>query len=280
MKTGTKASSLALVLVLIAPSALGEETRPRWEWGVAATAATLPHYRGSSYNENYLVPLPYFIYRGDVIKIGRDGVRGRLYETDRVRFDISAGATVPVSSDRDPLRQGMPDLAPSFELGPSLDITLSRPTPDSRLRARFAFRAAAAIDFDQVQGLGWVFHPHLDWRDANLAYGWSLRARLGPLYAHRNFHRYYYDVDPQYATAERPAYSTNGGYSGTSFSLSTSKRYTRMRIGAYLRYDDLTNAEFIDSPLVTTDQAVVAGVAIGWQLGESRKDVPRDLDVE
>ena len=275
-----RAGVLALALALLAPAALAEEVLPRWEWGLGVAGASLPHYRGSTYSETYALPLPYVVYRGEFLKIGRDGVRGRLYESDRVRFDISGGGSVPVSSDKDPLREGMPDLLPSVELGPSMDVTLFRPTEDRRLRVRFPFRAAAAVSFDEFEGLGWVFHPHLDWRDADFTNGWSLRARLGPLFAHRDFHRYYYDVAPQYATPERPAYSTDGGYSGTSFSLATSKRFTRLRVGAFLRYDNLAGAEFADSPLVETEHAVSGGIALVWRLGQSKTVVPRDVDVE
>lgn len=275
-----RACVLALALSLFASTALAQDMLPRWEWGVGVAGATLPHYRGSEYSENYAIPLPYVVYRGEVLKIGRDGVRGRLYESDRVRFDISGGGSVPVSSDDDPLREGMPDLLPSVELGPSMDITLFRPSDDRRLRLRLPFRAAAAVSFDEFEPLGWVFHPHLDWRDSDFHDGWSLRARLGPLFAYRDFHRYYYDVAPQYATPERPAYSTDGGYSGTSFSLATSKRFETLRIGAFVRYDNLANAEFADSPLVETEHAVSAGIALVWRLGKSRTVVPRDVDVE
>ncbi|MDX5334310.1 MAG: MipA/OmpV family protein [Gammaproteobacteria bacterium] len=262
------------------PAALAEELLPRKEWGIGAASASLPNYRGSTYSVTYTIPLPYVVYRGEVLKIDRDGVRGRLYETRRVRFDISGGGSVPVSSDKDPLREGMPDLLPSVELGPSMDITLFRPSPDSRVRARFPFRAAAAVGLDEAEGLGWVFHPHLDWRDADFAGGWSLRARLGPLFAHRDFHRYYYDVAPQYATPDRPAYRSDGGYSGTSLSIGTGKRFKRLRIGAFLRYDNLAGAEFADSPLVETEHAFSAGIALVWKLGQSREVVPRDVDVE
>ena len=269
-----------LALLLSTLPVAAEEVRPKWEWGVGVIGATLPHYRGSTHTETYVLPLPYVVYRGEVLKIGQDGVRGRVYESDRIRFDISADGSVPASSDKDPLRSGMPDLATGVELGPTMDVILSRPTPDTRLRARFPFRGAAAVDIDQVKGLGWVFHPQLDWRDADFINGWSLRARLGPLFAHRNFHQYYYNVDPQYATPDRPAYSTGTGYSGTSLVLSTTRHYQRLRLGAYLRYDNLAGAEFVDSPLVETEHAVIAGVAVAWELGRSRKAVARDVDVD
>ena len=76
------------------------ELRPKWELGVGATAFTLPDYRGSDERRDYLFPLPFFVYRGEKVRVDRQGMRGIFFETDRVQFDISLSGSPPVDSAR------------------------------------------------------------------------------------------------------------------------------------------------------------------------------------
>jgi len=47
------------------------ELRPEWEFGIGATAFTFPDYRGSDESRGYLLPFPYLIYRGDVLRVAQ-----------------------------------------------------------------------------------------------------------------------------------------------------------------------------------------------------------------
>jgi hypothetical protein len=57
-------------------------------------------YRGASSVHGYPLPVPYFIYRGDILQADRDGVHGRLLNQRYLEFDISANATAPVFSQQ------------------------------------------------------------------------------------------------------------------------------------------------------------------------------------
>jgi MipA family protein len=98
---------------------------------------------------------------------------------------------------------------------------------------------------------GWMFHPQLvlDFRNVQQS-GWHARLVGGLIYADQRYHQYIYDVAPQYATVTRPAYSAGAGYSGAQVMTTLSKRYDNFRIGGFMKWDDVSGAAFVDSPLV------------------------------
>lgn len=272
------ATMLAIMLgMAVAPVALAKDL-PLWELGLGAAGLWFPDYRGSDETRGYLLPLPYVVYRGEFLKADRNGIRGMLFNTDRLDLNISLNASQPVSSDRNDARSNMPDLKPSLEIGPSLDITLWR-TADRRtkLDLRLPVRAAFSIE-SSPRSLGWVASPRLNLDVADVAgqSGWNLGLLGGPIYATRRQHEYFYSVSPEFATPKRPAYSAPGGYSGTHLLAALSKRFPGYWVGGFVRYDTLKNAAFEDSPLVRRDSSVFAGVAIAWILGESSTKVDAD----
>jgi len=92
--------------------------------GVGISALSLPDYRGSDESSLYAIPFPYLVYRGTFLKADRNGIRGTFFGSDRIELNLSLGASLPVSSDDNPARQGMPDLQPTVEFGPALDLNL------------------------------------------------------------------------------------------------------------------------------------------------------------
>ena len=92
---------------------------------------------------------------------------------------------------------------------------------------------------------------------------------MGHTFADRKFHRYYYGVDPAYATAARPAYEARGGYAGWRALAATSRRFGNAWVGGFVRYDQLRGAAFDDSPLVRRTSAVTFGLGVSWILATS-----------
>jgi outer membrane protein len=274
--------SASLALLLCASASLAHaELRPEWEFGAGATAFTLPDYRGSDESRAYLLPFPYVIYRGDKLRVDRGGVRGVLFETDRVEFDLSMSATPPVDSDKNRARQGMPHLDPTLEVGPRLNFTMARDRArDWALTFRLPVRAVIATDLSHAEGAGYVAYPHLTLETRPVFFGgkWNLGLQAGPLFATGRYHRYFYAVDPQFATPERPAYEARGGYSGALALASITRRFRSVWVGAFARYDTLKGAAFESSPLMRRDYSVMAGVAFAWVFAESERKVEVDVD--
>ncbi len=264
---------LNLFLLTLIPSSVIADELPLWEFGLGAAPISFPDYRGSDERSAYVLPLPYIIYRGDRFKVDRDGPRGILFDTDRAELDISLNASIPVDSDNNNARRGMSDLDPTFEVGPVLKLKLTDPQADWPLRLDLPVRAVFATDFTDIEHVGWLFHPQL-WLDAPKIAGWNVSVGAGPIFADRSYHDYYYSVDSGAATATRPAFAADGGYSGTSLLAGTSRRFGNLWIGGFLRYDNLSGASFEDSPLVETDHYFAAGFAVAWIFAQSDERVP------
>jgi len=275
-----RAASLALLLCA-SISVARADLRPEWEIGAGASVFTLPDYRGSDESRGYVLPFPYVIYRGERFRVDRQGIRGIFFESDRVEVNLSVNATPPVDSEDNRAREGMPQLDPTLEIGPRLDVTLARDRArDWSFEVRLPVRAAIATDLSHTRHIGYVAYPHLHLFTRPVLAGvkWNLGLQAGPLYASRKYHDYFYAVDPAFATPERPAYEASGGYSGTLALVSLTRRFPRFWVGAFARYDTLKGAAFESSPLVRRDYSVMAGFAIAWVFMESGKKVDVDVD--
>ncbi|RJG07659.1 MipA/OmpV family protein [Noviherbaspirillum cavernae] len=279
MKSSIPTTKTALLLagLLTLPAAHAEQL-PLWEAGLGVATISLPNYRGADESGTYVLPAPYFVYRGDFFKADRDGIRSVFFESERVEVNISLNATLPVDSKDNPARRGMSDLKPTIELGPTASFTLWRTPGDKvKLDLRTPVRAAITIE-SSPKTIGWVFSPNLnlDIKDPAGLAGWNLGMLAGPLFQSRKYNDYFYSVGAADATAARPAYSAPGGYAGSQFTMAMSKRFPRYWVGGFLRYDTLGGAAFEDSSLVRKRSAVSAGVAVAWVFGESSTRVEAD----
>jgi outer membrane scaffolding protein for murein synthesis (MipA/OmpV family) len=259
-------------------SALRAEEEPLWEFGLGAGAIAFPDYRGSDEMRAYPVPVPYFVYRGPIFKADRDGVRTQLFDRKHAELSISVNATVPVDSEDNAARRGMPDLKPTVELGPSLELHLWRSTDEAvRLDMVMPLRLPVTIE-SSPQSLQWTFAPRLnvDIDDVAGQPGWDFGAGVGPVFAADRFHDYYYSVPARFATAERPEYDAQRGYSGMQVVAALSKRFPKYWFGAFVRYDWLAGAVFDDSPLMRSEHSLSGGFGIAWMISESKRRVPKD----
>jgi outer membrane scaffolding protein for murein synthesis (MipA/OmpV family) len=254
------------------------EIRPLWEIGAGVAAIDFPVYRGSDERKSYLLPAPYIVYNGEVLQVSRERVRGLIFKRDAVEMDVSVNGSVP--ADGAVARQGMPDLDPTLELGPSLNFHLWY-TEDKKntFDIRVPLRAVIASDFKRVHHEGWLFQPqlNLDFYDIKRS-GWNIGLVGGVIYSDRQYHSYFYDVAPQYATAERPAYQAPGGYAGTQFIFAFNKRHPGYWTGGFMKWDSLKGAVFAGSPLVRSREYFTVGFAITWIFDKSDKLVEVEYD--
>lgn len=259
---------LVLLLASASPVSVLAASLPLWEAGVGMAVLSVPHYRGADNRGMRALPLPYLIYRGEVFKADREGIRTRLFESDRVELNLSANGTLPVDNE-DSARRGMRELKPVVEIGPTVNVRLI-PSPDGGLSLRLPVRAAMAID-SPLRHVGWVFAPNLAWsgRSREWLPGWNLSVSGGPYFQDRKYNANYYEVLPSEVIAGRPAYSARAGYAGTQLTAGISRRFNSYWVGSFLRYDYLGGAAFENSPLVRTRHAVSVGVAVSWVFGQS-----------
>lgn len=274
-KAGRRSSRFVAALLAVAGLCATAQAKeePLLEYGLGIGGIAFEDYRGSDTTHAYPLPIPYLVYNGKFLKADRDGVRGTLFNQDWVELNLSGNATTPVRNDRE--RSGMPDLRSTLELGPSLDFHLAH-SDDSHIKfdLRMPLRTAVTVEASP-KFIGWTFTPRfaLDVVDPFSLAGWNAGFLVGPLFADRRYHDYFYSVAPQYATASRPAYTATGGYAGTQTIGSLSKRFPHFWVGAYVRYDTLSGAAFADSPLVQRNSYWSAGFGISWMIHRSTQTV-------
>jgi outer membrane protein len=255
------------------------EQKPLWEAGLGVGAVTFPDYRGSDESSTYPVPVPYFVYRGKFLKADREGVRGELFDKRYLELSLSMHATTPVR-DGNKAREGMPNLRPTLEAGPSLDVHMWR-SKDQEMKLDLVLPLRLAVTVESSpQSLGWTFAPRVNLDIENVAgqQGWNFGIGVGPVFAAKEYHQYIYSIDPQFATPQRPAYDARGGYSGTQVLTAISKRFPKYWVGAYISYQNLHNAAFEDSPLVRQQNYVSGGIGFAWMIGKSKRMVEVDLE--
>jgi outer membrane scaffolding protein for murein synthesis (MipA/OmpV family) len=260
--------SLAAMLALSVSHA---EDRPLWELGAGVGTITLPDYRGSDESHTYVLPVPYFVYRGEHLKADRNGIRGMLYNSDFVDFNISVNGTIPVHSKDNAARRGMADLKPAIEVGPTANFTLWH-AADEKMKVDFRMPLRTSITVESSpKNIGWVFAPslNLDIRDPAGMTGWNLGFLAGPIFNDRKYNDHFYSVSAADATPTRPAYQARGGFAGSQATMAVTKRFPRFWVGGYTRYDSLAGAVFKDSPLVRKQNNFSAGFAIAWVFNQS-----------
>jgi outer membrane scaffolding protein for murein synthesis (MipA/OmpV family) len=276
-RRGGGALGVAVALgACVAPRLALAAEEPLWEYGLGAGAVVLTDYPGAASSHGYPVPFGYLLYNGKFLKSDRDGVRELIVNRKWVEFNLSANLTAPVRNNA--ARSGMPELRSTVELGPALNVHLYRSEAARvRLDLRLPLRSALTVAAPP-HAIGWVFEPSLDLdvEGIPLVPAWHFGLLAGPMFADAKYHDYFYSVAPQYALPTRPEYAAPGGYSGTEIVGVISRYFPRVRFAAYVHYDTLSGASFVDSPLVLRRHDWSGGFGIAWMIGRSTQtvDVP------
>jgi outer membrane protein len=266
-----QSSNTATPQPVSAASATGDSPPlPLWEVGMGAGVMRLPHYRGSDQTRAWVLPLPYVAYRGDIFKADRDGARAEFLKGSNWRFDVSVAAGAPADSEDNRARDGMRDLAPTLEFGPSFVWTAARGTGWS-LEGRVPLRGGITLE-RSPRFAGTVLSPNLN-LDVVVA-GWDVGFYIGPVFASRRQNGYTYDVPDADARPDRPAYRSPSGYAGSQFVFGTSRRFGDLWVGAFGKVDHLRGAVFDDSPLVRRQTTFAFGAGVSWIFWKSHRPAP------
>ena len=278
----------AIVLIVVASTnikaqqefSLEDDMRPVWEAGIFAAAFNSPEYPAADQSQTNVIPSPYFIYRGETLRIG-DGSIARAVAIDKswYELDLSLAGSFNANSEDNEARVGMPDLDFIFELGPQLRLRLSKfefeQHGKGELFLNLQARAAFSTDFSGISKRGYVFQPVFSYRQR----GWlsektALSVSLSPTWATEKLHDYFYQVDNDFITDQRPAYDAKGGYLGTDLSIGLSFNTTKdIRIFTFARTSLHSGAANGDSPLFREKSTYSYGIGMVWRLWESEEKV-------
>ena len=242
---------------------------PLWEVGLFGGAASTPAYPGSEDRSTRALVLPMVIYRGKVLRADRSGIGARLINTERVELDLGFALSLPARSDDVAARAGMPDLRSLLEFGPRLKVLLAEPTATTRVRLELPLRVPIELKSGfKRQGL--VFEPRVVFEAGDGTGKWQADANVGAVFGNARLHQYFYGVEPQYATATRPAYEASGGLLMTRLGLSLSRRLSPdWRVFGFTRYDNYSHASNRESPLFLRNSGLSVGAGFTWTIHRS-----------
>lgn len=266
-----------LVLFVITASLFGvnfvqaQPELPTWEVGVGMVGFYYPDYLGSNEQRLMAAPFPFVAYRSKKLEINRNEAKSILFEHQAWELDLSFSGSVPVNSNGNKLRNGMPDLDAALEIGPVLKYTLWTDHYDE-VKFEWPIRAVIASDFKRIHHEGWVVAPGIYYYGRHsFSKNHRLKLTLGAgfRWGDERYHGYIYDVAPDYSRIGRLSYKTSAGYGGEFINLALDWYFERFWLGAFYRSYHLDRAAFKDSPLVERNHSHTMGIAATWRLWRS-----------
>lgn len=247
-----------------APNAAAGE--PKWELGGFAFAVSQQAYPGSDQQAAGAIALPFFVYRGEILRADRGTLGLRAFKSPEFEFDLGAGASLGSNSRDIEARRGMPDLGTLIEFGPRLKWKLV-PTNAAPGGGRWQLELPLRGVFDLSDGFasrGIAFEPELQFSQRSHS-GWTTSASLGAVFGSRRLTEHFYAVAPAYASATRPAYEARAGLVAWRLGLNVVRPLSAdWRLFVFGRLDSVAGAANAHSPLVRRTGGASAGIGVSW----------------
>ena len=257
------------------------EEKPLWEMNLAAFGRLGPAYPGSEESQVNIVPLPFPIYRGSFLRVGDETgkpVRTRIFRRDRIKLDIDFGLNFPVDSEDVDVRTGMPDLGLLAEAGPELELEFVRGPKIGNAFLALQLRGAVSFDGIDPTWQGLIFSTEFKYRRKIRSERAEILARITPEWAGGDYMDFFYTVAPEFATQQRPAYESSGGYLGTKAAITFKYDFTeKFAVRTGVRAGFYQGARNRRSPLFTSDTTGEIYLAFLWKFWESKTMVPAEL---
>ena len=236
---------------------------PLWELGGVALGVSQSAYPGADQQVNRALALPYFVYRGDVLRADRDTAGIRAMKTETFELDVGFAGAFGAGSETIDARQGMRKLGTLVELGPRLKWNLGAGPAGGRLSAEFPARAVLDLS-DKAAHRGWSLEPKLTYSNRT-ASGWRYSASVSAIVADTRLAQTFYEVRSSEATAARPAYTAESGlvswHFGTAFSRSLARDWN---LFGFARLETVAGAANESSPLVRRSSGASVGVGVAY----------------
>lgn len=272
MSGATRAICFAIAALFAGPALATDEL----ELGFGVSALHIDDYPGAEQGRSALLPFPYVEMHTARIDLERDRVRGLLWSSGRFALHLGLSGALPVDSDRNHARHGMPDLDAVGEIGPQIAFRLGDAGHATQYRLELITRSAWRIGDGGIGEEGWWASPRFafDVYRKSAAGRFSFEGHVGAVFGTEDYHAYYYEVDPAYATLDRPAYRASAGFGGYKASLGIGVRRGAWWWGGFVRYFDLSDAAFADSPLVKRPSSVNAGLGLAYVMTRPPRSAP------
>ena len=245
-----------------------------WELGLLGGIVETPDYAGSNEQQIRWLVFPNFRYRGKILRSDQnEGTRARLNDNPYFRWDMSFGGSFPADSNSNDARRGMPDLDFTLSLGPRLKVRfLDQIKRWGIVELVIPLRLAYTIDFTyfNMQDRGFVFSPGVQWRRRKIfCADCEIFFRLASGWATERFHDLFYQVDPAFATPDRPFYDAQAGLNSIQYFTGYALRINKVQAFLGINYSDYSLSKNRDSPLFRQDWNTTIIFGLGWLFWES-----------
>ncbi|GAA0586135.1 hypothetical protein GCM10009416_25590 [Craurococcus roseus] len=271
-----RAQPTVAIPALPAGGAQAPERRPLFEIGVFGGGGWVPDYPAAGQNHWRVLPAPYLIYRGEVLRSSDRGVRGRLFRNGDLEFSLSFNAAFGARSRDNRAREGMPDIDYLGEVGPALRYVAWRGDGGRRrITLELPVRAVFSTDLSDIDFRGFTAAPEAAFEHVGLFHPAArTRVSIGPVFASGLLSDYFYRVEDRYARPGRPAYDASGGYLGTRLTFSHRRPLTeRISVGGGGRVENFTGAANADSPLYKREWNLTLFAGVSFSLYRSERTV-------
>lgn len=271
---------LFLALFLLATSSSAEvtddtEPKPLWELGLATLGIWSPDYPGSSQGKMRYLPIPYGLYRGPFLRADEDGgIRGRFINQSRWEVDLSLAAAFPADSSDNDARRGMPDLDWVGEIGPRVKYQLLPRSSQDELTLSLPLHVVFSTDFGRLDGRGYLAAAYFMYRDKNFIHPRLTAAySVAAIYGTRQLNEYFYEVNPEFQTADRSTYRAKEGFMGSKIGLGVICEVVWKKLWIAVGYQgsSYSGAANETSPLMRARWTNAGAVAVIWKFMESEQ---------
>ena len=250
-----------------------EESQPQYEVGVGAIGINIPDYPGSKRNQMRVIPFPWFIYRGDYLKIDDEGSRAPLFSSKYHETGLGFYFNFPVDSEDHTTRRGMPDLDFLVGFGPRFMLRIIPEHPSYRFNFFISAGGAYSTDFRKSFRSRGIFiksgfNYWYQWPGKKTTFFSGLNFEFGSV----ELNRYFYEVSPVDANTERPVYRAKPGlvesslYGGIGINV-----VKNLFVFSSLSWRNLDLSENKVSPLVETTNNFGFIIGVVWTFFESEK---------
>ena len=244
---------------------------PLWELGAVAVGVSQQAYPGSAERVQQALALPFFIYRGEVLRLDGGNAGLRAFKTPTWELDIGASGSLGSRASDTVARKGMADLGTLVEFGPRLRWNISRPKPADQWRLDLPLRGVFDLNSALAQR-GLAFEPELSFSHRSRE-GTSYSASVSGVWADQSMQSMFYSVAPTEVTATRSAYTAQAGLLSLRLAGSVSHLINPdLRLFFYGRVDSVNGAANQASPLVQQNTGASMGLVLSytWKQSEAR----------
>jgi outer membrane protein len=249
-------ASMAAALAATPALAQNANKQPLWELGAAGIGVSQQAYPGASAQVSRGLALPYFVYRGEVLRADRDTAGLRAIKTERMEVDIGVAGSFGARSDEIDERQGMPRLGTLIEFGPRVKWKLSEDQAGGGWRVELPLRGVFDLS-DGAAHRGMAFEPKLVYQRRASA-GWFYSTSVSAIVADKSL-------------ASRPSYEAQSGLVAWRLNASVFHQLSRdWRVFGFGRIDSVAGAANDNSPLVkkTNGASLGLGLTYTWLQSE------------